>query len=265
MVKTRTIFAVTAMFIVIISSQSCKFNKIKKSTDSQAKLTAALDYYEQAKYAKALILFEDIVLITRMTEQGEEVMHKFAYTYYKMEDYVLAGYYFRKYIETYPKGKYSEDCQFKSAECYYLDSPRPSLDQNASLIALQEFENFIAKYPDSPKIKEANVYIDALRHKMEQKSYNNARLYYDIGYYRAAVVALENSLVDYPDTKYKEDILYYIVKANFDFSENSIKSKQKERYGNTVDACEKLLSKFPETQYKKEISRIKKISEKNIQ
>ncbi len=264
MIKNKISIVLLVIFVVLISSQSCTFNKIKKSTDSKAKLKAAMGYYEDAKYAKALILFEDIILITRMTEEGEEVMYTFAYSYYKMKDYVLAGYYFRKYIETYPKGKYAENSQFMSAKCSYLDSPRPSLDQSATLVALQEFEIFITKYPNTEHLLEVNEYIDKLRYKLEQKSYESARLYYDIGYYNAAVTALSSSLKEYPDSKYKEEILYYIVKANFDYSENSVTSKQKERYNKTVNACVKLIEKFPETKYLKEASRIKKISEKNI-
>ncbi len=264
MIKNKIFIGLFAL-LISTAGQSCKFYKLKKSQDSKTKLKAAMDYYDQAKYAKALILFEDIILITRMTEEGDEVLYRFANTQYKIKDYILAGYYFRKYIETYPKGKYAEEAQFMSANCYYLDAPKFSLEQEPTFIAIQEFEKFVNKYPKSEKIEECNKYLDELRYKLEKKSFENAKTYYLIGYYNAAIVSLENSLKEYPDSKYKEDIYYYIFKANFEYASNSILIKQKERFEKTVKSYDRMITKFPETKYFKEIDRLNKIALKNIE
>ena len=43
-------------------------------------------------------------------------------------------------------------------------------------------------------------------------------------------------LVDFPDTKFREESFFYILKSNFLLAENSIDSKKKERYEATVKA-----------------------------
>ena len=53
-------------------------------------------------------------------------------------------------------------------------------------------------------------------------------LYYNMGDYQAAITSFENLLDDYPDTDYREEILYYTTKAYFDYAEKSIYKKKKE-------------------------------------
>ncbi len=252
MVKKSILVIIVGFFLFIFISSGCKYSKLRKSKDVNAKFKAAQEYYENEKYAKAFLLYDDIVLLSKGTKIGEEVLFKLAYSNYHMNDYILAGYYFRKFVETYPKGDLAEEAQYMSAYCYYLDAPKSKLDQSATYTALQEFELFITKYTNSPKIKECNEIVDKLRTKLEKKSYENAILYYDIGYYRAATLALSNSAKDFPDSKYREDILFYIVKSHYLYANNSIDAKQKERYNKVNKAYKKLKSKFPETKYKKE-------------
>lgn len=259
MLKHKKLF----LFIMIIAAaaQGCKFNKLKKSNDPDKKLEAAKDYYENEKYSKALLLLEDIALVTRGTPEGEEVLYKLAYSNYHVKDYILAGYYFRKYNEYYPEGKYSEDAGYMSAYCYYLDAPKPSLDQNETYIALQAFETFISRFPKSDKIEECNKHVDELRFKLEKKSYENAKLYHDLRYYRAAVISLKNSLRSYPDSEFKEEALFYIVKSSYLFAKNSVRSKQKERYQSVIKEYQRLEYKFPKSEFLPDAKKMKEKAE----
>jgi outer membrane protein assembly factor BamD len=259
----RMKFFITVSILLLVF-QSCDFNTAKKIQDPQKRYLKALEYYDLGKYAKTQILLEDAILSLRMTKEGEDALYKYAYSYYHMKDYILAGYYFRKYVDDYPKGNYTEESQFMSAKCYYLDAPKHKLDQNATLTALQEFELFITKYPNSDKIKECNGYVDDLRINLELKSFENAKLYYDIGYYGAAGIAFQNSINEYPDSKYKEDIYYYIMISNYKYAKNSIITKQKERYQKTIISYKKLIEKYPQSKYLKEAENIFKLSQKEV-
>ncbi len=83
-------------------------------------------------------MLEDVILSLRMTKEGEDALYKYADSYFHLKDYILAGYYFRKYVTDYPKAENAENAQFMSARCYYLDAPKSKLDQGATLIALQD-------------------------------------------------------------------------------------------------------------------------------
>jgi len=44
--------------------------------------------------------------------------------------------------------------------------------------------------------------------KVIQKSYLGAKTYFNLEDYKAALTALKSSLADYPETQYREEILY---------------------------------------------------------
>ena len=55
-------------------------------------------------------------------------------------------------------------------------------------------QSFINTHPGSPRIKDANEIIDICHEKLETKDYKAAKLYYDLGQFRAAAVAFAEIL-----------------------------------------------------------------------
>jgi len=235
-------------------SNGCKnYTKILKSANNDLKYETGIDLYEKGDFTRALQFFDLLRSIHRGTEKGEILTYYTANCYFQLKDYDIASYYFKQYQQMYPRGKHAEEASFLSAYCQYLDSPRPELDQTSTYTALSELQMFIDKFPKSDKVKEANRLMDELRHKLEQKDYNIAMLYYNMGDYQAAITSFENLLDDYPDTDYREEILYYTTKAYFDYAEKSIYKKKKERYEKTVEAYNNLKYLFPDSKHLKEL------------
>jgi outer membrane protein assembly factor BamD len=236
---------------------SCgEYEKLLKSDDYDLKYQKAMEYYENGKYVKAATVFEQIIPRFRGTDKAEEINFFHAKSYYGMKNYVLAGHYFRSFVSTFFHSQYTEEADFLSAYCYYLLSPRPNLDQENSYDAINAFTLFKKKFPNSDKVNICDEYIEELNEKLVEKSYLNAKLYYDLGQYKAANVALRNSLADYPDTEYREELMFLLLKSNFLLAENSVIEKQQERYQATVDEYYSLIGEFPESQFKKEADKI---------
>jgi len=98
-----------------------------------------------------------------------------------------------------------------------------------------------------------------------EKSYMSAKLYYDMGDYRAVITALKNSLQSFPDSKYREEHLFMILESSFLLADNSVPSRRRERFQNAIDEYYNLVSEFPETKYLKEAERMYKLSMKSIE
>ena len=60
-----------------------------------------------------------------------------------------------------------------------------------------------------------------LEDKLVEKSYLSAKLYYDMKQYKAAVVALNNSLKEYSTTKYREKMMFLKLNSLFLYAELS--------------------------------------------
>jgi outer membrane protein assembly factor BamD len=257
------------IFIVILgitAVYSCgKFSKLLKSTNLAEKSAAAEEYYLKGDYYHAQQLFDELITYYRGTASGEKIYYYYAYSYYGMKDFTTAAYYFKSFAATYPNSKYAREALFLSAYCTYLDSPDYTLDQTNTLDAIKQLQLFVNIYPKSDSVVLCNELIDDLRYKLETKEFEISKLYYKLENYQAAVVSFKNTIKDYPNTKFKEDCLYYIMKSNYYYAFYSIESKKYSRYLSTVDAYETLIVEFPQTKYLKEAESVNKNALKEIE
>jgi outer membrane protein assembly factor BamD len=235
-----------------------EFNKIQKSDDLNAKYEAAVKYYEKGDYVKSQLLFDELYAVLRNTDKGENVAYYLAYSNYKLGDYIMASYLFRNYFRTYPISARASECLYMSAYCHYMVSPPWSLDQEDTYAAIEEFQYFIQMFPtDTARIHECNKLVDILHRKLEKKAYMNAKMYYDIEDYKAAISAFDQLLHDYPDTKYREDAVFYTVQAKYYLAENSIVAKQEERVEDAIRAADNFLLSYKISEHTLEVNAIK--------
>ena len=240
----------------MLASSCGEYQKLLKSTDFELKKQKAKEYYDATQYVKATELLAQILPRYRATEEAEELNWMNAYSFYGMKDYFMAGSYFKTFIDQFPFGKHSEEANFMAALCDYNIAPRPELDQQNTRNAIEGFKIFITRFPQSPKVEEARTLIKTCEEKLVEKSYLNARLYYDMKQYKAAVVALNNSMKEYADTKYREEMMYLKLTSLYLYADNSQAIRQKERFQATLDDYYSFMEEFPKSQYSKEINSI---------
>lgn len=229
-----------------------KYNKLLKGNNSEAKFNAAVAYYENKDYSKALGLLEDVISVYRGTDKASEVQYYYAFCSYKMGDYIVAGYQFRTFAKNFPSNERAELCAYMSALCYYQNSPVYSLDQSETETAINELQRFSNQYPNSEHVAECNAKLDELRGKLEYKSYKSALLYFNIGYYKSAIVAFNIHLKDYQDSKHAEELTFLTVKCWYLLGINSVESKKQERFKAVIDNYVKFVEAFPKSLYLKE-------------
>ena len=241
---------ISSFLLIITVLVSCsKFTKLQKSTDLDKKYEMAIQYFEKGDFVKSYMLLEELMPLYRGTTRGENVYYYFTQCTFEQGDYTLAQYYFKNFVKQYRNSVHAEECAYMSAYCYYLNSPTYSLDQSDSKAAIKEFQMFINEHPNSERIKECNEIMDKLREKLERKSYENAKLYYNTGDYKAAVVAFKNAITEFPGCKYNEELAYLIVKANYTLAVNSVESKKAERLKTTVESYFKFVDTYPKSLY----------------
>jgi len=252
--------------VALVQLTSCsKYQRLLKSNDYALKLDMAVKYYEKHDYYRALQLFDEVIIVYRGKEQAEKIQYYYAYCYYGQTDYIMASYHFKNFAKIYPNSKYAEECLYMSAYCKYMDSPSYTLDQSSTQEAIKELQLFINFYPKSNRVAEANKLIDDLRLKLSTKAFEIAKLYYKTESYNAAQIAFANVLKDFPETSNREEILYYIVKSNYNYARLSVDSKKQDRYKNVIEAYNNLITNFPQSKYRKEADDISKSALSNIE
>jgi outer membrane protein assembly factor BamD len=243
------------LFVLSLLLYSCgEYQKVLNKGTSEEQYKMAVKMYEAQNYSKALRLFEKITPTYRGKPQMERIQFMVAQSNFNEKNYSLAGYYFDRFTKNYLKSSKKEEAAFLTAYSYKLASPRFSIDPTDTNKALESFQDFINMYPDSDKIDEANKYYSELRSKLEKKYFEIAKTYYrtadyDLRNYKAAIQAFDNLLEDFLGTKFKEEALYYRLKAAHDFVLKSTDRRKEERIEVAIEAYSKLEKNFPESQF----------------
>ena len=255
---TRIIIGIAMFSLLTVMSCKTEYEKIRTSGDPDRIYKKAMEYYDAKEYLKAQTLMESALPYFRGRAEAEDLYFKVADTYYQLKDYLLAAHYFENFGRTFLNSKYRETADFMSAYSYFESSPSYMLDQGYTKKAIESFQTFANRYPQSKRIEEVNGLIDELRGKLEKKAFYNAKLYYDMEDYQAAIGAFNDILVSFPDIDSGEKIRFLIVKSKYNLATNSIFTKQKERLLEASLYADKFLSRYPKSEFRKKVRTIQK-------
>lgn len=251
--------------LIFSTLMACRstFEEVRLSNDPERILTASIKYYDEGEYLKAQTLMELVLNQYRGTRQGEELFFKYAYTHYHLGNYQLAATYFTNFASTFSYSAYTEEADFMTAYSYYRFSPNFRLDQEPSVRAIDAFQDFANKYPDSERVAECNKLIDELRMKLEEKAFEQGNLYYNLDQYQAAITSFQSMLEDFPETSRAEEVRFLILKAAYEYAAHSVYDKRAERYEEAAMRFKEYIHRHPNGQNINEANEIKKKIEVN--
>jgi len=245
---------IVPVFVVLFLLFGCgkSINKVMKNPDPEYKLRMAEKYFVEKKYNKSQVLYEDIMPFYKTRPEFQDIFYKYAYCAYNQADYLSAENLFKQFLEIFPNSANAEEMDYMRAYSYYKQSPKPELDQTNTIKAMGMMQVFINTHPGSERNKQAAEIIDICRAKLEVKDYKSAKLYYDMGQYRAAGVAFATLLNEYPESLKADEYKLMVIKSYYKYAELSIEEKKYERYEKVIDECEDFADRFPESKFRKE-------------
>lgn len=257
----RPHIALLFVSILLLSACSSKFMKLQKKGTTEEKYKAANDYYKEGEYYKAGILFEEIIPLLKGDSLAENAQFYNAYAQYKQKQYSMSAYLFKSFYATYANSPMAEEAFYMYANSMFKDSPNYNLDQSSTLTAIDALQTFINSYPTSKYAESCNQDLRDLRHRLEEKAYEKAKLYYKtsgvtIANFKAAVVAIDNFQKDFPDSEYIEELSFLKVQSQYDLAAVSFENKQRERYSDALKFYEDFIDKYPKSKYIKQAEKV---------
>lgn len=242
--------------LCLLLSACSGYEKVLKSNDVNYKLTKANEYFDNKKYQRASELYESLIPVMKNTRNYEPLYYRYAYTFYYMKDYLSASYHFKNFVDFFPNSANAEECEYLYAVCLYKQSPPASQDQTNTIKAMGAFQAYINSHPASTRVTEANTYVDAARRKLEEKAAGIAKLYYNIGQYRAASITYKNVMLEYPESAASDYYQYMLVRSTYHYARNSDVTKQEERYNSALEAFGQMKESYPNSQYLREAEKL---------
>lgn len=251
--------ALAIFYFLIISFCSCnEYQKILKSNDLDFKYSEAVKFYENQEFIKAFPLFDELLLLYRGTDKAEDVYYYYCKTEYEKGNLLSAAYHFKNFSTTYTNNPNAEECAYLAVYCYYLLSPKYSLDQTNTHKALEEINVFFDRFPESNFSKDCLDLKSKLEYKLALKSFENAKLYYTTENYKSAIYALNLALQDKQNYLFTEEMLFLQLKSHYYLAENSVEEKKQKRIKDTIIAFNQFVNTHPNSDYLQESKRILK-------
>lgn len=252
----RSFFKLPILFILVgavaVLSSCDPHRKAAAGQDLEKKLEAARAYYAEGNFVKAQPLLEELISIYRGTPKGEVIYFNYAMTHMYMGAYPVASFHFKNFADNYPNSQWAEQALFLYAQSLSYDSAPTELDQESTRSAIDAFQLFINRYPQSPRVDSSNTSIDKLRVKLQEKAYSAASLYYKLEDYRAAAVAYRALLKDFPELPEREEVDFLVFKSYYLWAENSIPEKQAERYAIAREFYANFAGTYPKSERMRE-------------
>lgn len=263
----KKLFLPIIALVLLFTGCTNEFNAVYKSADNAYKYEYAKECFDRGKYSRAVTLLSTLVTVEKGRKNAEESLYMLAMAQYMDRDYESASQTFKRYIQTYPKNKYSDMAQFYIGQSLYMSTPEPRLDQSMTVSAIAAFQEYLDLYGD-PKYKPiAQQRLFDLQDKLVRKELYNAQLYYDLGpyfgncnagenNYQACIITAQNALKDYPYTTMREDFARLIMKSKFELAESSVEEKRLERYQDAEDECYGFINEYPDSKDKQLAERL---------
>lgn len=265
-IMTKQASKILVPLIVLLLSVGCGgYNKLLKSPNKELKYKSALDYYQKGDFDKALQLFEDVKVHYQGTAKEDTIMFYTADAHFQTRDYSSSSLEFDDFRRRFGRSPFLEQAEYKYAMGFYYMSPPANRDQSATYMAISTITEYMNRYPNSLKLQLCLVRIDELRHKLYDKSFQNAKTYYRIERYKSAVTALKNALNEYPENPHREEMLYLTAKSCYELAHNSVEALQRDRYLNMMDAYYTFVAEFPDSKYRRELDRLQKTAKQYLE
>lgn len=237
-----------ALLSLIVLTGACRNKDLIRPGDPlNVAYDKSLALYEAGKYDDAAYGFDLVTRMGRGTNFSKDAQFYLAESYYNDNQYILAASEYQRFISYYPRDEKRQEVEYKLAMCYYQQSPRYRLDQTPTRRAIELFQLFNTKYPDSELVVESAERIDELRNKLARKAYEAGEFYLRTDRYLASTIYFDQVIDQYPESIWAERALLKQIETYIVYADNSIESKQAERYNNAISNYEKYLQLFPQS------------------
>jgi len=256
--RNRTLKIVLFTCMIAITVVSCKNRELIRPGDPiNVAYDKAFALFEKEEWGDAARSFNTVTRIGRGTQFARDAQFYLAESYFNNKSWLLAASEYERFISIYPNDPRREEVDFKNALCYYHMSPRYQLDQTDTKKAIELFQLFNNRYPDSELVIEASTYIDELRNKLAHKYFDAADFYLRTDRFKAAIIYYDQIIELYPDTEWAERGLVKQISTYITYADNSVSDKQPERYQKALESYQKFLQLFPQSELRAEAENLR--------
>ncbi len=233
------------LFSAIILVNSCSRQRIRSDISVEERMKIALKMFEKRDYLDAKTQFRIITLSYSGNALADQAQYYLAECHFHIKEYILSASEYERLLKVYPNSEFVDDAKYKLGLSYYELSPKPALDQEYTIKAIKEFQEFLEDYYTSPLIATVEKKLLEAQSKLAYKVYAAAEQYRKMQYYTAAIIYFTKVLENYYDTSYAPLAQYWLGECY----------RKTGEYTQARDAFDIFIQKYPQHEL---ISKVRK-------
>lgn len=211
--------------------------------------------FDEEEYLEAINEFTIVTLQFQGSEYADDAQFYLGECRFRRGEYLLAAYEYSTLKRNWPASALIPEAQYKLALSYYMLSPKPSLDQQYTIRAIDEFQTFVEYYPSNEHAVEAEEKIKELTVRLAKKQYDNAVIYQQMEAYKSALAYYDDVIERFHDTEYA--LLAYLGKADV--------LMERKKYEEARLVVNAFLEKFPNSVLRSRAEELKRKIDARIQ
>ncbi|MDH4210645.1 MAG: outer membrane protein assembly factor BamD [candidate division WOR-3 bacterium] len=193
-------------FVLIVLS--CAARETLVPLEPVSEYERAMSLFDKKQYQKAAEAFERILFYYPSSEYVDDAQYWLSRAYLEMKDYDQAVIEFNYLIRNFPNSALVEQAHFYRAKANLLGAPSYEKDLSDLKRAIQLFDEFLTRYPNSEYTDEARKEILTARNLLAKKELENGKLYEKLKEPEAALLYYEYIRNNYPETESAGEATY---------------------------------------------------------
>lgn len=256
-------FILLSLLVALVAAGCGSSEESLQPATAEQRFASAKELFDKGSYLDAINAFRAVALQFSGTAVADDAQFYLGESHFARGEYLLASYEFGELRRLMSASPLVPDAHYRIAECFYMLSPKSSLDQQYTRKAIEEMQSAVEQYPKHPSAERATAMIRELTTRLAQKSFETARLYTRMEQWRAALFYYDDVIEKYHDTDYgpqaylgKTELLMTrrrysealsTINRFIEVQPNSVFRSQADRLKGAIEAeLEKVLGRRPE-------------------
>jgi outer membrane protein assembly factor BamD len=189
--------------IVVLWLSGCGGSVLPEIHSDADRLSAARRLYADGSYAEAIELLKAYTTSAGGAADVDAGIYLLGQCYLKTHDWALAAVEFERLLKDYPESDSAGSASFRLGEAYWGQARKPDFDQEYTLKAVEQWQNYLATYPDHWLAGGGRGKILEARTRLAKKLVSTGNLYLKLKYPDPAKVYFQRVVDEYGDTSMK--------------------------------------------------------------
>lgn len=192
----------------------CGAAVVPQIMNDSARVPLARQLYERGDYSLAAEVLTAYAQSGAGNADIDEAIYLLGLTYLGQKDWPNAQAQFERVLRDYPESDSASSASFRLGEALFGQSRKPDFDQEFTLKALGQWQEFSRSWPEHPWAGDAAARIGVCRTRLARKLWRSGDLYLKQAYYEPAKVYFADVLREYADTPVYGDALIGMALAD---------------------------------------------------